>query len=104
MECSHICYRFHSIVLYCIASFTKFNKYVYKNKEFEEFSQALSKAASLSYTSGVADFDSVNNFPKEEAGDENRDSNSNLQQAKEAIKEAKGNLDRIIIILSNSNA
>ncbi|OEU08349.1 hypothetical protein FRACYDRAFT_196721 [Fragilariopsis cylindrus CCMP1102] len=70
--------------------------------EFEEFSQALSKAASLSYTSGVADFDSVNNFPKEEAGDENRDSNSNLQQAKEAIKEAKGNLDRIIIILSNS--
>ena len=76
---------------------------MYTNKEFEEFSQALSKAASLSYTSGVADFDSVNNFPKEEAGDENRDSNSNLQQAKEAIKEAKGNLDRIIIILSNSN-
>ena len=76
---------------------------MYTNKEFEEFSQALSKATSLSYTSGVADFDSVNNFPKEEAGDENRDSNSNLQQAKEAIKEAKGNLDRIIIILSNSN-
>ncbi|MGK3734917.1 MAG: hypothetical protein ACI8RD_003956 [Bacillariaceae sp.] len=57
----------------------------------------------MSYTSGVADFDSVNNFSKDDVDDENRDSNSNLQQTKEAIKEAKGNLDRIIIILLNSN-
>ena len=72
------------------------------NKEFERFSQAYSKATSLSYTAGVADLDSVNNFSKDDVDELNRDDNSNLQQTQEAIKEAKGNLDRIILLLLNN--
>jgi len=70
--------------------------------EFERFSQAYSKATSLSYTAGVADLDSVNNFSKDDVDELNRDDNSNLQQTQEAIKEAKGNLDRIILLLLNN--
>jgi len=71
-------------------------------KELEEFSQAYSKATSLSYTAGIADLDSVNNFSKDEADESNRNDNSNLQQTKEAIKEAKRNLDGIILLLQKS--
>lgn len=70
--------------------------------ELEEFSQAYSKATSLSYTAGIADLDSVNNFSKDEADESNRNDNSNLQQTKEAIKEAKRNLDGIILLLQKS--
>lgn len=52
----------------------------------EIFSQEMAKANSLSYTAGVADFDSVNNFAKGEANIE--ESNSNLDQARRAIEEA----------------
>lgn len=50
------------------------------------FSQEMAKANSLSYTAGVADFDSVNNFAKGDANIE--ESNSNLDQARRAIEEA----------------
>jgi hypothetical protein len=52
----------------------------------ETFSQEMAKANSLSYTAGMADFDSVNNFAKGEANIE--ESNSNLDQARRAIEEA----------------
>ena len=68
-------------------------------KEYEQFSQSYSKASSLSYTAGVADFDSVNNFGKDAVGDDNRNQNSNLQQTKGAIQEAERNLNQIIAIL-----
>lgn len=67
--------------------------------EYEQFSQSYSKASSLSYTAGVADFDSVNNFGKDAVGDDNRNQNSNLQQTKGAIQEAERNLNQIIAIL-----
>lgn len=67
--------------------------------EYEQFSQSYSKASSLSYTAGVADFDSVNNFEKDAVGDDNRNQNSNLQQTKGAIQEAERNLNQIIAIL-----
>ena len=70
--------------------------------EFEEFSRLYSKATFLSYAAGVADLDSVNNFSKDEASEANRDEGSNLQQTKQAIAEAKGNLDRIISLLQKS--
>ena len=46
--------------------------------------------------------DSVNNFSKEDADESKRDNNSNLQQTKEAIIEAKRNLDVVILILQKS--
>lgn len=52
----------------------------------ETFSQEMAKANSLSYTAGMADFDSVNNFAKGEANIE--ESKSNLDQARLAIEEA----------------
>ena len=72
---------------------------IFLKAEFEEFSQSYSKATSLSYTAGVADLDSVNNFSKDEASEINRDDDSNLQQTKQAITEAKRNLDGIILLL-----
>lgn len=70
--------------------------------ELEAFSQAYSRATSLSYTAGVADLDSVNNFSKDDAGESNRKNNSNLQQTKEAIVEAKSNLDGVISLIQKS--
>ena len=70
--------------------------------EFEAFSQSYSKATSLSYTAGIADLDSVNNFSKDEANESNRDDDSNLQQTKQAITDAKRNLDSIIVLLQKS--
>ncbi len=78
------------------------SNYASSNPELEEFSRVYSKASSLSYTAGVADLDSVNNFSKDEANEANRDEDSNLQQTKQAIAEAKGNLDRIILLLQKS--
>lgn len=66
----------------------------------ENFSQAYSRASSLSYTAGVADFDSVNNFSKEEADSgKAEEANSNLNQAKDAIRQAKMSLDAIVSLL-----
>ena len=73
----------------------------FKCKELEGFSQSYSKATSLSYTAGIADLDSVNNFSKDETSEDNRDENSNLQQTKKAITDAKRNLDVMIILLQN---
>jgi hypothetical protein len=79
-----------------------FEPMYFKREELEEFSRSYSKATSLSYTAGVADLDSVNNFSKDEASEENRDEDSNLQQTKEAITDAKRNLDCIILLLQKS--
>lgn len=65
--------------------------------ELESFSQSLSRAASLSYTAGTADFDSMNSFSKGERG--NRNENSNLEQARKAIMEAKSSIDRMVSLL-----
>lgn len=92
---------FHLIWFHIIVIHHNFSKL---NKEFELFSQAYSKATSLSYTAGVADLDSVNNFSKDDVDEQNRDDDSNLQQTQEAIQEAKGNLDRIILLLLNNKS
>jgi len=73
--------------------------------ELETFSQAYSRACSLSYTAGVADFDSVNNFSKDEADDgSSNDENSNLNQAKDAIVQAKTSLDIIVRLLQKDGS
>ena len=72
--------------------------YAFSGTELEKFSQAYSKASSLSYAAGIADFDSVNNFSKDDA-QEDRNDNSNLAQTKEAIAEAKACLDKLVVML-----
>ena len=62
----------------------------------EIFSQSISKASTLSYTAGTADFDSMNNFAK---GDENIGDGSNLEQARQAIEEANFSLKRAVALL-----
>ena len=70
----------------------------------EAFSQAYARASSLSYTAGVADLDSVNNFSKEEADDgSSNDVNSNLNQAKDAISQAKASLDVLVALLQKGH-
>lgn len=70
--------------------------------QVENFQNAISRATSLSYTAGVADFDSVNNFDKESLENKNNNGdgdNSNLEQAKKAIGEAKVSIDLIVSFL-----
>lgn len=57
----------------------------------------------MSYAAGIADFDSVNNFSKDDAQQERND-NSNLAQAKDAITEAKICLDRLVVMLEKRSA
>lgn len=64
----------------------------------ESFSQALSRASSLSYTAGVSDFDSVNNFAKDDSRNLGEDG-SNLEQARKAIDEANVVLTKAISLL-----
>ena len=93
----------HFLQPFCtIQLLISFERMCFKRKELEEFSRSYSKATSLSYTAGIADLDSVNNFSKEEASEENRDEDSNLQQTKEAITDAKRNLDCMILLLQKS--
>ena len=75
-------------------------------KELESFSQAYSRASSLSYAAGIADFDSVNNFSKEDAADKggaDDASSSNLYQSKVAIQQAKASLDVIVTLLQKGS-
>lgn len=70
----------------------------------EKFSQALSKASSLSYMAGVADFDSVNNFAKGSESDVNNgDGNSNLDQTKQAIGDIQASLGKILSLVTDVN-
>lgn len=62
----------------------------------ESFSQALSRATSLSYTAVVSDFDSVNNFAKDDST--NLNDGSNLEQARRAIEEANLSLKRAVVL------
>jgi hypothetical protein len=70
--------------------------------EVEHFSQCLSKASSLSYAAGTADFDSINNFDKSSASSTSRNEAANLEQSRRAIQEAKTSLDRILTLLGAS--
>lgn len=65
--------------------------------EVETFSQALSRASSLSYAAGIADFDSVNNFEKGKERETGED--TNLEQARRAIGEAKLSIDKVVTLL-----
>jgi hypothetical protein len=67
--------------------------------EVENFQGAIARAASSSYTSGVADFDAVNNFEK---GDQKNKDDSNLEQARRSIIEAHASISRIVSILDKS--
>ena len=69
--------------------------------ECESFSQSYSRAKSLSYTAGIADFDSIVNFEKDRPK-EDMNPNSNLEQTKLAIQSCKTNLDRIVSMLEVS--
>lgn len=65
----------------------------------ESFSQSISRATSLSYTAGTADFDSMNNFEKgSDAGD-----GGNLEQARIAIEEANGALKKAVSYLTEAS-
>lgn len=65
----------------------------------ESFSQALSRANSFSYAAGVSDFDSMNNFAKDDTKlDED---GSNLSQAKKAIEEANSDLKKAVAMLDS---
>jgi len=99
--------------------------------EVESFSRAISRASSLSYAAGMADLNSVNNFAKDE--DPNAiaptstatittttptstvtnttatptvqtPEDSNLEQARTAVVDAKGNIDRILKFLNGGLA
>eukprot|EP00559_Dactyliosolen_fragilissimus_P000743 CAMPEP_0184867732 /NCGR_PEP_ID=MMETSP0580-20130426/27568_1 /TAXON_ID=1118495 /ORGANISM="Dactyliosolen fragilissimus" /LENGTH=277 /DNA_ID=CAMNT_0027368167 /DNA_START=57 /DNA_END=890 /DNA_ORIENTATION=- len=65
--------------------------------EAESFSEAMSRALSLSYTAGMSDFDSVNNFSKDDNNAVNE--NSNLEQSRKAITEAKQSIDKLLLLL-----
>lgn len=64
----------------------------------ENLQQALSKADSLSYAAGVADFNAVNNFDKESIQTV-LGSNNQLAETKRAIADAVQYLDQILSIL-----
>lgn len=64
----------------------------------ENLQQALSKADSLSYAAGVADFSAVNNFDKESINTV-LESNNQLAEAKRTIADAVKYLDQILSIL-----
>lgn len=64
----------------------------------EEIQQSLSKASSLSYTAGVADFSAVNNFD-EKMTQTVLKQNSNLEQSRLAIEAAVQGLNAILALL-----
>jgi hypothetical protein len=65
----------------------------------ELLSQSLSRASSLSYMAGTADLDSMNNFDKSKASQDQRNVDSNLEQSRRAIQDAKSSLDRILDLM-----
>lgn len=68
--------------------------------QVENFQNAISRASSLSYAAGIADFDSVNNFEKDSKKEDGLEENSNLEQARKAIGEAKVSIDLIVQYLT----
>ena len=62
----------------------------------EIFSLSLSRASTLSYAAGTADFDSMNNFAK---GAEINGDGSNLEAARQAIEEANDSLKKAVTFL-----
>lgn len=62
--------------------------------EIERIEQNLSKARSLSYTAGMADFNSVNNFEKDQIKAVLAD-DSNLEQARRSIEQIVESLKKI---------
>jgi hypothetical protein len=67
----------------------------------EDVQQSLSRATSLSYTSGVADFNSVNNFKQEDV-QKVLSADSNLAQARGAIQLTVKGLYAILALLPQS--
>lgn len=67
--------------------------------QVENFQNAISRASSLSYAAGIADFDSVNNFDKGSQGSPGQE-NSKFEQARKAIGEAKISIDKIVSFLT----
>jgi hypothetical protein len=65
----------------------------------EQVQNDLSKADSLSYTAGVTDLSSINNFDQG-VEDAVLSSNSSLQEARGAIQAALSGLKRIVLLLS----
>jgi hypothetical protein len=61
--------------------------------QVENFQQSIARASAASYTAGIADFDSVNNFEK---GSQKNDGDTNLLQARRAIEDAKSSIDKIV--------
>ena len=100
LDCADEAERNESYYLACVC-IKPLSLYYYYCAALESFLQAISRASALSYAAGAADFDSVNNFSKEEAdnGKAEDNGNSNLNQAKEAIVQAKTSLDVIVALL-----
>lgn len=65
--------------------------------QVENFQRAISRASAATYAAGVADFDSIVNFNK---GNPTDGSDSNLNQAKGAIRDASLDLEQIVRLLA----
>jgi hypothetical protein len=66
--------------------------------QVEFFTQEMAKASAASYTAGISDLDSINTFAKGEEGATG--DSASLEQARKAIIEAKGAMDKAIHILT----
>jgi hypothetical protein len=69
--------------------------------EVESFQRSISRASAASYTAGMSDFDSINNFEK---GTQSENGDSNLDQAKAAIEDARVSIENIVSILSKNES
>jgi len=67
--------------------------------EVESFQRSIARASTASYAAGMSDLDSIINFEK---GTQNNAGDSNLNQAKEAVEDAKVSIERIVYMLGKS--
>lgn len=69
--------------------------------DVESFQVALSRASTATYAAGMSDLDAINNFEKGQQMDQ---SDSNLEQARRAITEARDCVQRLVKILESSQS
>uniref|UniRef100_A0A7S3PWG6 Uncharacterized protein n=1 Tax=Chaetoceros debilis TaxID=122233 RepID=A0A7S3PWG6_9STRA len=69
--------------------------------DVEIFQVTLSRASTATYAAGMSDLDAINNFEK---GQQRVESDSNLEQARRAIIEARDCVQRLVKILETSQS
>ncbi len=68
--------------------------------EVESFQSAIARASAASYAAGMSDFDSINNFEK---GAQNDLGETNLDQAKKAVEDARSSIEKIVVMLEKAS-